>query len=66
MEPRTEEKKSRFRLDKLEDRIAPGTNACFGLLNAIAHLDTAVAHIPPGQADHVVGTITSHNPQADC
>ena len=66
MEPRTEEKKDRFRFDKLEDRIAPGANACFGLLNAISHLDTAIAHVPPGQADHVVDTIQSHNPQADC
>ncbi len=66
MEPRNEEKKDRFRFDKLEARIAP--SAASGLCNAIAHLDTAIAHVPPGQADHVVDTILSHNPQApaDC
>lgn len=64
MVPRTEEKKDRFRFDKLEARIAPGGHACFGLLNAIAHLDTAAAHVPPGQADFVIETIVTHNPHA--
>ena len=64
MVPRKEEKKDRFRFDKLEDRIAPSGHACFGLLNAIAHLDTAAAHVPPGQAQHVVDTVSAHNPHA--
>ena len=60
MEPRTEEKKDRFRFDKLEDRIAPGGHACFGLLNA---LEAASAHVPAQvPADFVIETVVTHNP----
>ena len=62
MESRTEEKKDRFRFDKLEARIAPGA-AAFGLNNAVAHLDTAIANAPPEVVQHVLDTIETHNPQ---
>jgi hypothetical protein len=62
MEPRTEDKKSRFEIDKLEPRIAPG-NATAGLNNA---LDSALPHVEttPAPVQFVVDTVTTNNPQA--
>ena len=61
MEPRIEEQKSRFHIDKLEHRIAPG-NATAGLQNAF---DNAFPHVSqtPAPVDQVVETVTTHNPQ---
>jgi hypothetical protein len=57
MEPRTEDNKSRFQIDKLEPRIAPiGAEA--GLTNALEH---AAPHVDPDQVDFVVDVVTTHN-----
>lgn len=62
MEPRVDEKKSRFEIRKLESRIAP--SACFGLTNA---LEQASPHVDPAQVEFVVDIVVEHNPQAaDC
>ena len=62
MELRTEEKKSRFRIDKLEHRIAPGA-ATEGLTTALnAALPTVSG--TPAPADFVINTVVTHNPQA--
>jgi hypothetical protein len=62
MEPRVEEKKSRFRIKKLEERIAPACAATFGLNTAYA---AAIPHVSgtPAPVEHVVETVTTHNPQ---
>ena len=57
MEPRTEDKKSRFQIDKLEARIAP-IGAAAGLENALAH---ASPHVDPAQVEFVVNVVTTHN-----
>ena len=64
MEPRTEEQKSRFHINKLEPRLAPGA-ACGGLLNA---LDNALPHVSgtPAPVDFVINNVDTRNPQADC
>ncbi|MBI3839282.1 MAG: hypothetical protein HY288_15295 [Planctomycetia bacterium] len=61
MEPRTEEQKSRFHIDKLEPRIAPGA-ASFGLNTA---LDAALPTVSttPAPVDFVINTVVTHNPQ---
>ncbi len=62
MEPRTE-RESRFRIDELEARIAPGAAAA-GLATALAAAETAIANAPPEVVDHVLDTINTKNPQA--
>ena len=57
MEPRNEDKKSRFEIDKLEPRIAP-IGAESGLTNALAH---ASPHVDPAQVEFVVNIVTTHN-----
>ena len=65
MESCTGEKTSRFQIDKLEPRLAPGA-ACGGLLTA---LNAALPHVSstPAPVDFVIETVTTHNPQGgDC
>ena len=57
MEPRTEDNKSRFQIDKLEPRIAP-IGAAAGLNNALEH---ASQHVDPAQVEFVVNVVTEHN-----
>lgn len=57
MESRTEDKKRRFEIDKLEPRIAPiGAEA--GLTNALEH---AAPHVDPEQVEFVVNNVIEHN-----
>ena len=65
MEPRTEERESRFRFDKLEARIAPGTTACVGLDTALAAAGAATSGTP-APVDFVVDTVGGSNPEAEC
>lgn len=62
MEPRNE-KESRFRIHKLEARIAPGA-AAGALVGAFASAETALDVVPEGTEDLVVGTVLGSNPES--
>ena len=65
MELRTE-KESRFRIDELEARIAPGA-AAFGLNNAVAAAENGIeavnAHNSQITAQEIIDNIVAKNPQ---
>jgi hypothetical protein len=69
MDPRREEE-NRFRINELEDRIAPGA-ALAGLTNALESAAQGVAAVDAAQgagaADAIVDNIVSSNPESgDC